>query len=124
MPMPIPKILRLVVWAGVALWCWIPPLWLLTTAVLNKPKTLAPSYGGGGGADAGLVVGLGGGLVLLQLLLWAIWCASGVICGVGMEKTIATVADLPWLASIKAKVKDALGMEVVSVKPAGQTASP
>ena len=81
------------VWLCVALWCLLPFVYMLFTALMNIPQARVggpgPAPGGGGlGMDFGQASSVLGAGLLLLLYGWACWCAVGVICGFGLERAI------------------------------------
>jgi hypothetical protein len=90
------KSLKLLVWILVIVWCLLPLVWMVVTAVTNKPTsppatTPAPTPA----PSLGPTIGLGGAMALFMLWMYAIWCAAGVVCGVGIERLILAAQE--WL---------------------------
>jgi hypothetical protein len=100
------KSLKLLVWILVIVWCLLPPVWLLVTAATNK-TTSPPATSNYGyqppPPTIGQTIGIGGGMVLFMLWMYAIWCASGVVCGIGLERLILAAHE--WLGMAGGAIK-------------------
>jgi hypothetical protein len=90
------KLARGIIWLGVTIWCFLPFLWLILTAITNRPAGSSTRYddGSGGNTSLGAVVGFGGGGILFLALFYGIWCAVGVVCGHGLERALTVAEEL------------------------------
>src|ERR1017187_9557963 len=86
----------------VVLWCLMPIVYWLLVAVTSIGSSVGhaqPAAVAGGRPEtggAGLAAFLGVGLLMFILFFYAFWCAVGVICGFGLDRTIST-ADNLWV---------------------------
>jgi hypothetical protein len=93
-------VVRAFVWLGVTIWCFLPFLWLILTAITNQPtrsstgSSATGSGGTGGNMSLGAAVGFGGGSILFLGLAYGIWCAVGVVCGYGLERAFAVAGEV------------------------------
>jgi hypothetical protein len=88
---------RAAVWLIVVLWCMVPIAWWLFTLVrtIGVANPAPPRFGPmGPGPDAGLMVSLLGSVVMLAMFFYGCWCAVGVVCGFGLDRTVYTADHL------------------------------
>jgi hypothetical protein len=92
---------KLLVWILVIAWCLLPPVRVVVTAATNNKKTSPPVTSPA--PTPGQTIGLGGATALFMLWMDAIWCAAGVVCGVGMERLIQAAQE--WLQMAAESIK-------------------
>ncbi len=89
--------MKMAIWAAVFFWCLLPIFWWLFIAVTNAidaQPNQRPMPMMGPGPNAGFMMQLMSSVFMITMFLYSCWCAAGVVCGFGMERTIVVVASL------------------------------
>jgi hypothetical protein len=89
--------LQSLTWLGWLVWCVLPPIWVLVSAFVSSfgsrsnPQQPVHDFNfpqPTPTASLSALVGGGGFLLLMLLFLYGVWCACGVVCGIGVERII------------------------------------
>lgn len=83
-------LLKALVWLFVIVWCIIPAIWVvgawLSSLAMPQPP-IAPIRPG----EQQLLLQLQRSILMFCLFCYSIWCASGVVCGLGADRFISVV---------------------------------
>jgi hypothetical protein len=103
------NLIKMLVWLGVTVWCFLPFVWLILTLATNSTGKMPPAsaFDTNSGSNPGLgsMTGLGGAGLLFMAFSYGVWCVIGVVCGFGVERALTVAGELVTGFSSKLKPK-------------------